>query len=95
MDEFYDNTLITALEVLLSIKFRPTFLALTIDTIDGTIEVVMSCKQFETISISERTISVFNEIQKELPLLLQDHLVVLQCFDSKQMEQVLDDLFQI
>lgn len=94
MTNFQDTVILAALESLLAIKFRPTFLALTINQDDGIIQVVMSCLNFNHQSINERTISVFNEINRELPQLIDEHLIVLQCFNSEEIERVIDDLFQ-
>lgn len=82
-----------ALEQLLTIRFRPTFLALTIDEENELIQAVLSCDKFNYQTVNERTISVFNEIFKEMPSLIEENLIVLQCFSSLEMERVLDDMF--
>lgn len=90
---FEDKIKLAALETLLVVKFRPTFLALTLHEEDGTIEVVISCLRFNSMTVSERTISVFNEVFKELPHLIEEHLIVIQCFNGIELERVLSDMF--
>lgn len=91
----YEFKLLAAsLEMLLVNKFRPTFLALTIDEETGTIQVVMSCIKFNYQTITERTISVFTTIYKEMPNIIEDNLIVLQCFNTVEMNKVLDDMFK-
>lgn len=89
-----NNQILAELEYLLTVKFHPTFLALTISPEDGTIEVVMSAYSFNSMTISERTISVFNTIDRHMPATLTEHLIVLQCFSTNQIDDILDDLYQ-
>lgn len=89
----YDRTILAALELMFILKFRPTFLTLQMLPTDDIIEVVISCKSFDYQDLSERTISVFNEIWKQFPNLIDEHLIVVQCFSTSEMEKVLDDIF--
>ena len=93
MNEVYNKTILVALEHLLIIKFRPTFLALTYNQDYDIIEIVMSANQFDYMSVSERIAHVFMEIQRNLPQVLKEHLIVVQPFSGEQMEDVLEDLF--
>lgn len=94
MDQVYSNTITAALESLLIIQFRPTFLALQFHETDGIIEIVMSCLDFAHLSIPDRTTAVFKEIEEHLPTVMQDHLIIAQLFDGAQIEAVLEDMFK-
>lgn len=94
MTEEKQKAILAAIESLICYTFRPTFLALTIHPEFETIEIVMSTISFNYQSIPERVISVFNVIDKEMPHLMESHLILLQTFDSAQMERVLDNLFE-
>ncbi len=87
-----NNTILTALESFLVYKFRPTFLALHLVEDYDTIEIVMSANSFNYLSLSERVINIFNEIDKQFPSLMESHLIVLQAFNSVEMDKVMDDL---
>ena len=89
-----NNFTLAALETLLVIKFRPTFLALQYQSDYDTIEVVMSSAQFNYLSLNDRVISVFNEISKEMPTLMEETLIVVQPFNSVEIDQVLNDVFE-
>lgn len=91
---FEQQVTLTTLESLLVSRFRPTFLALTMNDDGDTIQVVLSCNAFNIMPISQRVISVFNEIDKELPHLVSEYLVVLQAFNGEEIERVIDDVFQ-
>lgn len=95
MDKFETKLIVTSLEHLLTVKFRPTFLAIMEPTeeIEDVIQIVLSCAIFNYTPINERVINVFNEIYKEFPFLINSHLIVVQAFDNKEMDQVLDDVF--
>ncbi len=88
-----DNSVIlAALESFLVYKFRPTFLALTLDEDCEIIQVVISANSFNYLSLSERVINIFNEIDKQFPSLMESHLIVLQAFNGPEMEKVMLDL---
>ncbi len=63
-----DKIKLAALETLLVVKFRPTFFALTYHEEIDTIEVMISSISFNYLSLTERVISVFNEIYKDVVL---------------------------
>lgn len=81
------------LEFALCAKLRPTFLAISSEDEDGDIEIIISCNQFSNKSIQERTSIVFNLISEYVPVILEEHLLIIQTYDNKEMDLVLDDIF--
>jgi hypothetical protein len=94
MQEVHDKTILVALEYLLTIKFRPTFLALHMHEDYGIIEVVISSLSFNYQTLEERLKSIYKEIEKELPTIMEENLIVVQPFDSVQIEMVIQDLYE-
>ncbi len=94
MNSQENNIILAALESFLVYKFRPTFLALTFDEESEIIQVVISANSFNYLSLSERVINIFNEIDKQFPSLMESHLIVLQPYNSIEIEKVLNDLFE-
>jgi hypothetical protein len=81
------------LEHVLVTKLRPTFLAVAEVSTDGTVEVIMSCLQFRGRSIQERTGMVFNILKYYLAESMTERLVVVQCFDSTEIDEILSAEF--
>lgn len=92
-EELKIKTILVAIEQILIINFRPTFLALTFDEDCGIIDIVISANSFEYMSISERIVRIFNEILKQMPSVKEDYLIVVQAFSGDEIMQVLDGLF--
>lgn len=89
-----DRELIIDLEFALCAKLRPTFLAISEpDEDDGSIEVVVSCTQFNYKSIQERVSILFNLISEYVPSILEDRLLIVTALSNSEMELVLDDIF--
>lgn len=95
MDKFETKLIVTSIEHLLTVKFRPTFLAIMEPTeeIEDVIQIVLSCNMFNYIPINERVLNVFNAIYNEFPFLRDSYLIVVQTFSSEEMDHVLDDVF--
>jgi stress-induced morphogen len=86
--------LLAELEYALNTKLRPTFLTITDPNLDenGDIQILISCIAFKGKSIQERVSIVFNVIKQFIPKLIEDRLVVIQCYDSTEIEEVLDNI---
>lgn len=92
-DQLKIKTIMLAIEQILIIRFRPTFLALTYDEECDIIDIVISANSFDYMTISERVVRVFNEILKQMPSVKEDYLIVVQAFTGDEILQVLEGLF--
>jgi hypothetical protein len=72
---------------------RPTFLIITKPDEDNDIQVVISCLAFKTMNISERISYVFNLINKHIPDVMEDRLIIIQAFDPDEMIDVLEQIY--
>lgn len=89
-----DKELIIDLEFAICAKLRPTFLAVSMpDPEDGTIEIVISCTQFNYKSIQERVSILFRLTETYCPRILEDRLLLVSAFSNSEMDDVLDDIF--
>jgi len=84
---------VVKLEHILSAYARPVFLAITNPDENNDIRVVISAIAFKTMSVGERIAYVFSLINKHIPDILNDRLVVVQAYTPEEMEQTLDNLF--
>lgn len=94
MQEVHDKTILVALESLLTLKFRPTYFELTIDEWSGIIQGVIVSNQFNLQNLNERVISVFGEIQKNMPTVMEEHLIIMQAFNSVEFEKVIEQYYK-
>lgn len=86
--------LLPRLEYVLSAHLRPTFLVITDprDDINEDIHIVVSAHQFSYMTVPERITHVFKIISAHLPEILQKHLIVIQAYDTVEMEEVLGNI---
>ena len=89
-----DREMLIDLEFALCAKLRPTFLAISEpDEENGTIEIVISCTQFNHRTIQERISMIFKLTQEYCPRILEDRLIIVSAFSNSEMDNVLDDIF--
>ena len=83
------------IEYVLSAYLRPTFLAITRseDDEDGDIQILVSAHQFSYMTVPERVGHVFSIIQKHCPEAMQNRLLIVQCYDKIELEEVLNEIF--
>lgn len=89
-----DKYLLADLEYALCTKLRPTFLViadLSKDG-DGSVEVMLSCIAFRNKSIQERVSMVFNMIKQYVPKILEERNVVVHCYDSTEIIDIIDNI---
>lgn len=83
----------TKIESVLCAYARPTFLIITKPDEDNDIQVVISCLAFKTMNVSERISYVFNLINKHIPDVMEDRLIIIQAFDPDEMIDVLEQIY--
>jgi len=88
-----DKELVNEIEHLIILRYRPTFLHVTHPDEDGDIQVVVSSILFNDMSVYERIASVFQLIYKHLGGIIADRLVIVQAFNTKEMENVIENVF--
>lgn len=93
MNKNRDNTDLIKLEHLLITHMRPAFLAISYPDESGTIQVVISCFKFEYMDIPKRIKMIFDLINSGAPEIMDSRLILIQAYDSLQMEQVLEEIF--
>lgn len=82
------------LEYVLVTHFRPTFLHIEPPDMNGDIQIILSCINFQYIPIQKRVTDVFNLINDKYPEILKDRLILVQAYDTIQMEQLLTEVFK-
>lgn len=88
-----DKEIVKEIEHLLILKYRPTFLHVTQPDKDGDIQVVVSSIIFNEMTVNERIQSIFNLLYKYLGDIMENRLVIVQAFNSEEMEHVIDKVF--
>ena len=83
----------TRIEYTLCAYARPVFLAITEPDENNDIQIVISCVAFRTMNIGERIAYIFKLLNKHIPDVMQDRLVIIQAYDPDQVEEVLDKVF--
>ena len=81
------------LEYELIIQFRPVFLFISSPSDTGEIQIVLSCVKFNYLTIQERVTEIFKLINLKCPDIIENRLLIIQAFDTKQMEDVLIEVF--
>jgi hypothetical protein len=85
---------IAKLEHAIIIHFRPSFLYIAPPAEGGVIEIILSCQKFNYQNVQERISEFFNLINLKLPGIVEEQLLVVQCYNSSEMEQVLMEVFK-
>jgi len=76
------------LEALLISHFRPTFF--DIKQIDeNSIHIIISCLQFNYLDIQSRIQDVFNLINSRIPDIMENTLIVVQAYNSEEMNELI------
>lgn len=89
------KTDIAILENLLVKHYRPYFLHIESDINNSEdIHIVISCALFCVLNIEERISKVFRLIKNEIPDMVLDHSLIIQCYNNKEFEKVLPLLFE-
>lgn len=87
---------ISDLEYILAVHLRPSFLVIASpeDCINE-IHIIVSCRQFKNKSIQKRVSSVFSLINTYCSSIIDsEYTIIVNAFDSKEMEEYLDDVFR-
>lgn len=79
------------IEHALIMHFRPTFLVVENQNENGDIHIVISCLRFNYLSIQERIIDIYNLLNWKLPDILQQHLVVIEAYNSEEIDLLLEE----
>lgn len=80
------------IEHILSAYLRPTFLAINKNS-NNEIEVIISCIGFKFMSVQERIQHVFSVLKEKVPKVLEENLVIIQTYDSAELDIILDNIF--
>jgi len=78
----------------LILHFRPTFLCVEPQNENGDIHIVMSSIRFNYLNIQERIIDIYNLLNFKIPDILQQHLVVIEAYNSEEMNALLEEAFK-
>ena len=81
------------LETILVSQYRPVFLAIMSPDENGDIQIIISCIQFNYLTIQERINHIFNLLNDKIPDIVKDRLILIQAFSTEQMEDVLLEVF--
>lgn len=57
------------------------------------IHLVISCIQFKNKTIQKRIAGVFNLINKYIPAIINEYLIVVSAYDGPEIEEYLDHVF--
>jgi hypothetical protein len=82
------------LEHCLILTYRPTFLVISKTNLNGVIEIIISSTFFSFLPIQGRISDVFKTIEKYCPDILQEKMIVIQAFNSREINEVLEDTFK-
>lgn len=83
----------TKIEQVLCAYARPTFLIITKPDEDNDIQIVISCLAFKTMGISDRISYIFRLLNKHIPEVTKDRLIIVQAFDQDEMVDVLERIY--
>lgn len=87
--------IVPRIEYVISAHLRPTFLAITNpeDDENGDIQIVVSAHQFSYMTVPQRVTHVFSILNKHLPEVLQNRLIIVTPYDTIEMEEIINDIF--
>lgn len=81
------------LEYILISHFRPTFLFVDKPNEHGDIYIVISSIRFNYLGVQERILDIFNLLNFKCPDILKEHLIVIEAYNSDQMNEILEETF--
>lgn len=85
---------LATLESVLSSFFRPSFLHITPPDEDGDISIIISASAFTDKTSQERIQAIMGCILSSIPEIYENRLVIIQAYDEKQFEDVIDFVFE-
>lgn len=82
------------LEYILISHFRPTFLFIEPPNELDQICIIISCIKFNMLPIEGRIAEIFTLLNNTIPDILQRKLLIVQAYNSDEMEEILVDIFK-
>lgn len=81
------------LEYTIISHFRPVFLFISNPDKNNTIDIIIGCVKFNYLTVQERITHTFTLLNEKCPDILAECHLVIQCYSTEQMENVLMDVF--
>lgn len=81
------------LEYSLIVYFRPTFLLISDPRINDDVQIIISSIKFNYLPIQGRVAEVFKLINEKCPEILENRLLLVQAYNSQEIEDVLVEIF--
>lgn len=82
-----------SLQYILNVYAKPSFLLITNPDENNDIQIVISCGIFKDMEVEDRIDYIFNLIRAYIPDIIKNRLIIVQAFDSEEIIEVLDDVF--